>query len=95
MKTERRGRIISFVLLVLLSLIVLAHAWIMHSSLRLSLSGLPAAYKLDAAEMDSLVRVVRLEYQWAFVPLAVVIGAWIVTARVFLRAAQKVSLPDE
>jgi len=94
MKTERRGRIISFTLLVLLSLIALAFAWLTHSTLPTELRGLPAAYKLDAAEMDSLVRVVRTDYQWAFVPLAVVIGAWVVTARVFLRAAQRASVPE-
>jgi hypothetical protein len=95
MKTERRGRIISFALLVLLSLIALTFAWLTHSTLPTELRSLPAAYKLDAAEMDSLVRVVRTDYQWAFIPLAVVIGAWAVTARVFLRAAQRGSVPGE
>jgi hypothetical protein len=95
MKTEKRGRIISFALLIGLSLIALAFAWFTHSTLSTELRGLPAAYKLDASEMDSLVRVVRTDFRWALVPLAVVIGAWVITARLFLRAAQKASMRNE
>jgi hypothetical protein len=95
MRTEKRGRFIAFALLVLLSLTALAFAWATHSTLPAELRSLPAAYKLDATEMDTVVRVVRTDYQWAFVPLALVIGAWVVTARVFLSAAQKGSVSGE
>lgn len=95
MKTESRGHIITFALLVAISLVVLAFAWLSLSSLATELRSLPATYKLNAAEVNSLVQAARRASLWTFIPLAVVIGAWTITARLFLRAAKQTSTPDE
>jgi hypothetical protein len=63
MKDQRRGRIIFFALLVLFSTLALAFAWVTYLDMPTALRSLPATYKLNAAELDSLVRVVRSDYE--------------------------------
>ena len=61
----------------------------MHSALLTDLLvGLPALYELTPAEADSVARVVRTDFAWAFTPLALVMAAWIIAARLFLRSGR-------
>jgi hypothetical protein len=92
---QTRRPIIVYALLLLLSLVALAFAWCIAWAWPGELRSLPASYKLDPAELESIERSVRSTFEWAFVPLGVIVVAWAVAARLFFSLTRAASVKDE
>jgi NADH:ubiquinone oxidoreductase subunit 5 (subunit L)/multisubunit Na+/H+ antiporter MnhA subunit len=94
-QTQKKGRIASYMVVLVLSLLALGFAWTTVHFYSGELRSLPASYKLNAADLQSIEQSVRNNFAWALVPLAVIVVVWAIAAWLYLSEAQRENVKDE